>query len=534
MQPICNENKNIWLTINGEIYNYLEIREKLLQKGHRFKSYTDSEVLVHAYEEWGMNMLEQIDGMFAFGLWDKTHNKLILARDRFGIKPLYYYYNNQDLIFASEIKAIIEDKTIDRNLNYQSVCDFFIYRYIPSPNTIFKNIYKLPPAHYIEFTSPSDFKLSCYYTLPVGNEITKNKDISQKTDDLLYHSVKTHVRSDVPIGSFLSGGFDSSILVKYFSEIEPGFNTFSIGFQNWEKSEHQYAQIVADKYNTKHHNLILDSNSLNILPELMYWFDEPIADISIIPTYFVSKLAAQQNKAVLSGEGADELFAGYTWHQKYLWSVSEKQIKDSKKNGWHLPINNYNVESYSQAMSMGLFGKSELELLLNFDLHQYIPIDTSLFYKQNFNPQIPMPKRFQFMDIKTFMAELVLTKVDRASMANSLEVRVPFLSKNIVDFMLNLDPSMYFDPERQKKLLYDNLRKSKMSKEILHRRKQGFVGPDSYYMSIDFYQNIILNSKLISDKLINEQYIHSLIVHKDHWRLWKIAVFTLWYSKWIN
>jgi len=534
-QPMCNETKNIWLTVNGEIYNYLELREQLVQKGHRFLSSTDSEVLVHAYEEWGMDMLDRVDGMFAFGLWDKSQKKLFLARDRFGIKPLYYYSGpDGEIIFASEIKAIIEDKNVKREIDYKSMCNFFVYRYVPSPDTIFKNIHKVPPAHFLEFSSPSDYKSNCYYNLETGSVKMNKKEVLARVDELLQDSVKTHIRSDVPIGSFLSGGYDSSTMVKYFSETEQGFNTFSVGFRNWDASEHRYAQIIADKFKTRHYNKILDTDSLNILPELMYFYDEPIADISIIPTYFVSRFAAEHNKAVLSGEGADELFAGYTWHRDYLWPVSKKQIRDSKKHGWALPENHYNVESYSQAMSMGMFDNKQLELLLNKDLHKFIPDDAAWFYKQYFNEQIPVPKRFQMLDLKTFMGELVLTKIDRASMANSLEVRVPFLSKKVSEFMLSLDPSMYFDSKKQKILLYRILKKSKVPREILRRPKQGFTGPDSYYQDIDFYKKHLLNGQLVNKELINTSYLQTLFEQKDYWRLWKISVFEFWFRKWMN
>lgn len=533
-QPMCNEDRTVWLTVNGEIYNYPELRQQLIQKGHRFLSSTDSEVLVHGYEEWGMHMLDLIDGMFAFGLWDKRKNKLILARDRFGIKPLYYYTGPEgDMIFASEIKAIIKDRQVIRDVDYTAMCNFFFYRYVPSPNTIFKNIYKLPPAHYMEFSSPSDHKTICYYKLEAGGIKMDRKEALTRVDDLLQDSVKNHVRSEVPVGSFLSGGYDSSAMVNYFSGIEKGFNTFSIGFKNWDKSEHQYAQVVADKFKTRHYNQILDSGSLEILPDLMYYYDEPIADISIIPTYYVSKFAAEHNKAVLSGEGADELFAGYSWHRDYLWAVTKRQIRDSKKSGWKLPENHFDVDSYSRAMSMGMFDKSQLELLLNKDLHQYIPEDTSWFYRQHFMEQIPVPKRFQMLDLKTFMGELVLTKIDRASMANSLEVRVPFLSKEVSEFMLSLDPQVYFEAEKQKILLYKILKKSGVPRYILKRPKQGFTGPDSYYQNIDFYKNYLLNGRLINHNLININYLQTLIEQNDHWRLWKLVVFELWFSKWM-
>lgn len=532
-QPICNENETIWLTINGEIYNYIELKNELVNLGHTFKSNTDSEVILHGYEEWGVQIIEKLNGMFAFGLWDVTKQKLFLARDRFGIKPLYYYKDNSQFVFASEIKAIIEDKSITREIDYSSVCDYFYYRYVPSPKSIFKNIFKLEPGHFLEISAPDNITKTKYYSFSPENIKIKTKDAVEIIDKLLFDSVKKHIRTDVPIGSFLSGGYDSSAIVKFFTQNKPGFNTFSIGFSEWENSEHTFAEQVSNIYKTNQYSEILNSSSLEVLPELLFYYDEPIADISIIPTFFVSKLASKYNKAVLSGEGADELFAGYYWHHKYLWPITKKEYVNSKRWGWKLPINNNNIESYSTVMEMGLFDKSELKLLLNDDLHAYIPEDESWFYNQHFDETLPMPKRFQMLDLKTFMPELVLTKVDRASMANSLEVRVPFLENNMADFMLSLSPETYFDIKQQKILLYKILKKD-LPKKILNRKKQGFVGPDEYYKNIKFYSEILKNSTLVKNNVFNQSYLQKLISTSDYWRLWKICIFELWYQKWMQ
>ena len=532
-QPIPNEDQSIWLTINGEIYNYKELRETLETKNHVFKSNTDSEVVIHAYEEWGTDMINMLEGMFAFGLWDEKKQKLILARDKFGIKPLYYYIISDQIIFGSEIKAIIKNPEVPRTINYSSICEYFIYRYIPSPNTIFENIFKIKPAHFLEIDSDLHLSETEYFKLSISDSKQSQKKLVKEIDNLLRKSVGIHIRSDVPVGSFLSGGYDSTAMVKYFSEFEKGFNTFAIGFEDWENSEHKYAEIVAKKYKTNHHSEVLDGTSLDILNDLMYYYDEPIADISIIPTYLVSKLAAEHNKAVLSGEGADELFAGYTWHREYLWHVSKAQIRDAKKWKWDLPINNFDVESYAKAMAMGSFDAQELLNVINPDLRKFIPKDCSAFYRNYFDENISVPKRFQIMDIKCFMGELVLTKVDRASMANSLEVRVPFLNSEICNKMLSLKPATYFDKKKQKVILRKIIKKD-LPSEIIKRKKQGFTGPDKYYMDFDWYRNNLQNSQLVSAGIINKEAIDNYIANRDHWRLWKIAVLEKWFKTWIN
>ncbi|MDD2637006.1 MAG: asparagine synthase (glutamine-hydrolyzing), partial [Bacteroidales bacterium] len=235
-QPISNEDNSIWLTINGEIYNYKELREILETKNHVFKSQTDSEVVVHAYEEWGTDMINMLEGMFAFGLWDEKNQKLFLARDKFGIKPLYYYLDNNQIIFASEIKAIIENRGIKREIDISSVCDYFVYRYIPSPKTIFKNIFKLEPANYISINKSLEIEKIEYYKFDFANNNYSQNKLVKEVDELLKKSVEIHMRSEVPIGSFLSGGFDSSAIVKYMSEIDKNINTFTIGFKDWDKS----------------------------------------------------------------------------------------------------------------------------------------------------------------------------------------------------------------------------------------------------------------------------------------------------------
>ena len=533
IQPMSNEKKNIFLTFNGEIYNYKKLRKILEANSHEFKSNSDSEVIIHAYEEWGMQFLEKIDGMFAFAIWDENSQKLLLVRDRFGIKPLYYFFDKENFIFASEIKAIIKNKDIKREINKKSLSEYFIYRYIPSPNTIFQNIFKIPPAHYLEIDKDFNISQKKYFEIKIDNQKQRKNKLIKEVENLIKESIKEQTDSEIEIASFLSGGFDSSILVKYFSEIKQGINTFSIGFKNWEKSEHKYAEKVSKIYKTNHFSKLLNQESLNILDELMYYYDEPIADISIIPTYFACKLASQHNKIILSGEGADEFFAGYGWHKEYLWEISKAELTKAKKWNWDLPINNFDIDSYAKAMAMGEFDEKELKFLLTEKYHQYTPTDTKEFYRKYFNENIDKPKRFQAIDIKAFMGELLLTKMDRASMANSLEVRMPFLNKEICEKMLSLDTKMYFDKQKQKIILYKLLQKD-LPKKILNRKKQGFTGPDEFYMNFEFYEKNLNNSKLVEAEIINQSAINHYIKQKDHWRLWKILVLEKWFEKWMT
>lgn len=529
-QPISNENKKITVTFNGEIYNYLELRA-ILKPYYSFKTNTDTEVLIAAYQKWGIQFIEKLQGMFAFALLDENKNELYLVRDRFGIKPLYYYLKDHHFIFASELKAIMASDIAEKKVDFSAFADYFVYRYIPSPKTIWKDIQKVPPAHFLK-TNTKTLKTSItkYWDLESSNKKNIEKELVEQTDKILSNSVKEHIRADVPIGSFLSGGYDSSAMVYYMKKLGYQPATFSIGFDNWEKSEDYFAKIVAKHLKVENESVVANESSLdlvNIMPEV---YDEPIADISIVPTYMVSQLAKSKVKAVLSGEGADEIFGGYTWQHdfynlNYPESFKEKIKAFLKKED--------TVQFYANAMAMGWFDKEELKKMLHPNLHKYIPEDVHWFYREHFNKNLSPLKSIQYMDMKCFMGELVLTKIDRASMANSLEVRVPFLDHRLFEKIFSYDEQSYFKKQQTKNLLFENL-KDGLPKEILERKKQGFVGPDSYYMNIDWYKNQLKNSTLIKNNIIQQSYLDNLLKETYNWKLWKILVMEKWFAKWVS
>ncbi len=256
-QPMCSEDESLWLTFNGEIYNFRELRSTLESLGHGFRSQTDSEVILNGYRQWGLGVLDRLKGMFAFGLYDRNAGEMILVRDRFGIKPLYYYEDPRRLLFASEIKAILASGLVRRELDKTSVWDYFAYRYVPSPKTIWQGISKVPPAHYLRWRSDGSSELHEYWRIPLeGNRRVAEEEVVARVDDLLLASVRQHVRSDVPVGSFLSGGYDSSALVYYLSRLDYPRRTFAIGFENWDDSEHQHADVVAKKFKPKGSTLL--------------------------------------------------------------------------------------------------------------------------------------------------------------------------------------------------------------------------------------------------------------------------------------
>lgn len=515
-QPMTNETGTLWLTFNGEIYNFPALREELITAGHTFKSTSDSEVILHGYEEWGPKIVEKLSGMFAFGLWDEDKQELLLARDRFGIKPLYYYQDTQRFLFSSELKGIVAQPNIEKKIDFSAMCDFLVYRYVPSPKTIWQHTKKIPPAHYLIRKSDGTVQLEQYWDLKPGDQKPADADAIREVDERLLASVKGHILSDVPIGSFLSGGYDSSAMVYYLNRLEYTPNTFAIGFGDWLESEHQYAEAVADQYGTEHHNVIIGGESLALVEKLATYYDEPLGDISIIPTYVVSWSAAQKVKAVLSGEGADEIFCGYSWQKAYMLN-----------SGPEVDV----VQHYAESMAMGWFDADLLKELFAPEYHEHIPEDVHWFYREHFNPELHPLQAIQYLDVKTFMGELVLTKVDRASMANSLEVRVPFLDPAIAKYVMSLSPEVYFAPKTQKYLLNKNLQ-GNLPDGILNRRKQGFVGPDRYYQDIRFYAKKLRNSYLVRDGILLQPRIEKMIEEEDHWRLWKVLVLEFWYRKW--
>jgi asparagine synthase (glutamine-hydrolysing) len=526
-QPMCDSDKQIWLTFNGEIYNYLELKNEL-ESRYAFQTDTDTEVIIAAYKVWGIDSLSKLKGMFAFGLYDVQLQKVFLVRDRFGIKPLYYYNNGNELIFASELKAILASGKIVKNINYSAFADYFVYRYIPSPKTIWQEINKVAPATFIEINAQTlKQKEREYWTINQANFSVSNDLLIQEIDQILQTAVKEHTRADVPIGSFLSGGYDSSALVNYMKKLGQIPETFSIGFENWEKSEDQFAEIVAKHLNVNNTAIYADEKSLNWINKMAEVYDEPIADISIIPTYMVSKLARTKVKAVLSGEGADEIFAGYTWQHDFMENPTQSWLNRL------LGRKTETVSFYAQAMAMGWFDANELKLMLHPRIHKYIEKDVHWFYRKHFLPNLSKLKSIQYLDLKCFMGELVLTKIDRASMANSLEVRVPFLDHTLFEKVFSLAESNYFKPTQTKFLLFENI-KNYLPKSILNRKKQGFVGPDNYYMNLDFYKKELTNSCLVKYDIIKQEYIDQLLKETYNWKLWKILIMEKWFKHWID
>lgn len=524
-QPMCNEDLSVWLTFNGEIYNFKTLQNELILLGHKFKSHSDAEVIIHGYEQWGTDVLQKLNGMFAFALYDEKKNFFLIARDRIGIKPVYYSFFEQKFVVASEIKAIVNHPNFVKEIDETSFCEYFTYRYVPSPNTIYKNIYKLSPASYLLVDAFSlEFSVNEYWTLPLDDKPFSG-DLYSEIYNRLKKSVAMHLQSDVPIGIFLSSGIDSSTIAFLTKELNYFPKAFTIGFEQWDKSEHINAKAIAKQLNILYEEKILTANSIQNIFQSVHYYDEPIADISIVPTFEISRFASSQVRTVLSGEGGDELFAGYSWHKKWM-----KHAFVNKQ--WANINEKYLVNYYAQCMAMGMFDKNELRQILPTHKWKFIRDDVFYFYRKHYKHGISTLKAIQYLDLKTFLAELVLTKVDRASMAHTLEVRVPFLNHELIEFMFSL-PTMQVFKKGEQKYLLQNIIKSKINKSILQQPKQGFVGPDKFYEQKIFYGSILKKSKLAEYGYLNQNAINKYLEINDFWRLWKILIMENWFRYWV-
>ena len=506
MQPMFADDGQTWIVFNGEIYGFQALRGELERLGHAFRTHSDTEVLLRAYLEWGDGFIDHVDGMFAVALWDARDRKLRLYRDRPGIKPLYYFYDGRRFAFASELKAIEAAlDAADLQVDETALYDFLGYRYVPAPKTLYRNCYKLPPAHRIVF-DPENGKLSDpapFWSLPVPDKAlaVSVDDAAEELRELVNESVRDQMVSDVPLGFFLSGGVDSSTIVAAASGLGADVSTFSIGFDADEKSETPYAREVASLFGTRHHERMLSQAAAgDLLPRLKQWFDEPFADESAMPTYLVSKVARENVTVVLTGDGGDEVFGGYRTYprfERYSRLPSWPAVMDRVAFRLREPFGRRSAIARVTRVLEFAFGKgpalwarimhgmpaaAKSGYRERFGIPQ--DYDDWWHYRAHWRDDLPVRTRLQFLDFHTFMPGMVLTKVDRTSMAVSLEARVPFLARKIIEFSFALPEKIrYHDDELKGILKYAY--KDILPTGILYRRKKGFGIPRYYLKDLD-------------------------------------------------
>ena len=505
-QPMCNEEGDKWVAFNGEIYNFKEIREGLEKKGHQFKSNTDTEVIIHAYEEYGPDCVKLFNGMFGIGIVDGK--KLVLARDPVGIKPVYYYFYGNKFIFGSEIKAILEHE-IKVSVNYGAVDSLLSYRIMPGEGTLFKNIKKLLPGHYLVY---EDNKISIkrYYNLEVSKDNWGEEVLVDKFKELFKKSVERRLISDVPLGAFLSGGLDSSCVVGMMSKLKGNVKTFTAGF-NEEHDEMPYAKKIAEYFGTEHNEVYINYEDMTKKFDKIVWhMDEPIADPAVFPVYFVSKLAREKVKVALFGEGADELFAGY----------SKYEILNSRFS----PLKKY----------------LQTDRIFTKDKQKIFPQGTNVdpVMENYFEGNWDLNNALKF-DFKEILPNFQLMKVDKMTMMNGLEGRVPFLDKEMVDFAFRLPLELKHNGNFGKYLIRKSM-EGIVPKEILFGEKRVFFTPLKKWFDNglrEFASDKLKDTEIFEKgnalKLINKEK-NSFRRYKYSNQLWSLLMIESWFEQFIK
>lgn len=558
-QPIHNEDKSVWIVFNGEIYNFPELRRELEHKGHKFYTNTDTEAIVHLYEDLGADCVKKLRGMFGMALYDERRQHLLLARDRVGKKPLHYALDGGRLYFASEIKAILAVAPQLAQVDPQALLRFFHFSYIPDPYTAFKGIQKLPPGYLLEYVK-GEVRVRQYWDLPTyGTEDPGSEErCLDELENRLAEAVRIRLISDVPLGALLSGGVDSSIVVALMARASASpVKTFSIGFNNEDFNELQYARLVAQRFRTEHHELIVEPKISEVLEKLTSMLEEPFGDSSMIPTYYVSCMARKHVTVALSGDGGDELFAGYDRYvvnlrrrhfdylpewlgrlyrdhvydlwppsfrgRRFAWNVSLK-FRDRYLNGiLFLPGYHRERPLFSDGFSASVLNQHEI--LRQFEeYYDRAPANDSLSH-------------LLYLDTKTYLPADILTKVDRMSMATSLEVRAPILDHIFIEWVTGL-PVQWKYRDRTRKYIFKKLaERLGIPSELLHRRKQGFALPLMHWMRLemkDHLLGILLEPRTLQRGYFNPDAVRALTTeHINGVRdrsgiLWQLLVFELW------
>jgi asparagine synthase (glutamine-hydrolysing) len=558
-QPISNEDGSIWVMLNGEIYNYTELRDDLLRRGHKFATRSDTESIVHLYEEHGEDCFRRLRGMFAIALWDSRERKLVLARDRVGKKPLFYSANAKRLLFGSELKCLLAADGLSRDIDREALSDFFSFGYIPAPKTIYRDVRKLLPGHYAVF-SGKGMKEAAYWDISFAKvENRAEEDWCELLRESLTEATRIRLMSDVPLGAFLSGGVDSSSVVAVMSKLmDRAVTTCSIGFEEKKYNEAEYAREISKLFHTDHHEQIVHPKALEILGKLVWHYDEPFADSSAIPTYYVSRVARQSVTVALGGDGGDESLAGY---RRYYFDQMENRLRRSVPAGirrgvfgplgriypplaWAPRVFRGKATFQSLARSplegyfnsISIFRPDEKQRLLSKDFQSglggYDSIGVLRHYYDRSGSDDKL-SRIQYVDIKTYLPDDILAKVDRASMAVSLEVRAPLLDHQFMELIAKM-PSSIKLRGRTGKYVFKKAMTGILPENILHRPKQGFAVPLAQWFRSDLHD--VAREAIFStdDGILDSRYLRT--VWEEHQRgtydrsshLWAVLMYRKW------
>jgi asparagine synthase (glutamine-hydrolysing) len=537
-QPLSNEDGTIWIVFNGEIYNFQELREGLLKKGHTFRTKTDTEVIVHLYEEYGEAGIESLRGMFAFAIWDQNQKKLLLARDRIGIKPLYYGLTPHSLVFGSEMKAILRDPEVKREILPSTIDRFLTFGYVPGEETLLRGIYKLPPGSFM-IVKNGKTEIKQYWDLHFSSSSVTLKDAEGQLLEILEESVRLHMISDVPVGFLLSGGVDSTAMLSLASRMtDRPISSYTVGFANsGVADERPFARLAAEKYGSEHHDISISSKEFaDFLPQYVWHMEEPVCEPPAVALYYVSKLARNYVKVLISGEGGDEAFAGYQNYRAMLWIERIKRVAGPLKGalsktlsmltrvipwerlGKYLPLFDVPFESYyySRTSSPFYFFNADYKDIYSDNFcdqidkqHSLLPVSRLL----SKNGSEDLVSRMLYVDTKTWLPDDLLVKADKMTMANSLELRVPLLDHKLLEFAATL-PSNFKVRGLTTKYIAKRALGKQIPAEIIERKKVGFPVPYENWLRSDlrdFIHDVLLDRETLGRGYFKKSTIEKLL-----------------------
>lgn len=537
-QPLANEDGKIWIVFNGEIYNYRQLRTDLVSNGHMFKTLTDTEVIVHLYEEFGPECVRKLQGMFAFALWDGRKDVLLLARDRVGIKPLYYYRRDEVLAFASEVKALLADPDVSPEVSPALIDRFMTFSYLPGEETLFKDIYKLAPGCYL-LAKHGEIQIHRYWDLQFGSTLqhTSVRDAELQLSSLLKETVRLHMISDVPLGILLSGGVDSTTLLSFAAEsTRKEISSYTVGFAHPSVvDERPYARLAANAFGSTHHEISISAGEfLEFLPRYIWHMEEPVCEPPAVALYYVTRLASQYVKVLLSGEGSDEAFAGYQNHRNLLWLERVKSLSHwckglakvglagfgklmrSKRVAKYIPLLDVSLEDYYYSRTSSPFGYFNRNKFYTEDFEhvcdrEYSLAPTRAYFKtaQGYNTLDKM----LYVDTKSWLPDDLLLKADKMTMANSVELRVPFLDHKVLEFAASL-PTNFKVRGWTTKYLAKRALSGRVLKEILSRPKTGFPVPYESWIRNEFsgwVRDVLLDRKTTNRGYFRRKAIEDLL-----------------------
>ena len=578
--PLTNESRDVFLVFNGEIYNFYKLRRLLEEKGHRFRTGCDGEVIVHAYEEYKENFLKFLNGMFALCLYDSRTKELILARDRAGIKPLYYYFSRGNLVFASEIKSILEVNSVKREINISALNHYFALRYNPCYETLFRGIKKLAPGHFIKFSlREKRLIISKYWDINLEKQSNKSLGFfEKKLFSLLKDSVRKRLISDVPLGVYLSGGLDSSSVVLMMSLIrreeksDAPIRTYSVGFAHGEKvNETIYAKQISEFFNTEHKEFIIEPDVVKLLPRIVWHCDEPMADPALIPVYLLSEAAKKTSTVILTGDGGDEMLGGYDQYKflkaTYLANkipffnivgpLINKRIPLKVWDRFHKHSSDLGRAAYRRGNMVikamkdnkakayydltGMFDDEQREALVKSKYFERIDYD--VINKEFFSKRKDYMKQLQYFDFKKLLGEGFLMKTDRMTMARSIEARVPLLDHRLVELVFRMPSSYKLRGFLTTKYVFRRALRKHLPRNIVERKKQTFHVPIENWLNNELkgvVDDLLNTTRLFKEKILNPYYVRKIRENYDKGKLfyarqlWTLINFELWHRMFIQ